>query len=346
MHELLSRVTERAAALVVEREGTSPIRLDVRAQPLRGGLVSEAVVRVVARYSVRHGQSKVLAFVAKHVRGTAVREAHIYKMLSCSSVSRLSPRLLFVDAIAEDAAELYLEAVTGAQRWPWRDVRLAAHVIDALAALHDSDLRPAVKALEGTNTAWDYDRELTQHSATLLEFATGLCRSTEFEPLRKSMPALRRVVAAQPAIRGVLLNHARLRPTFVHGDVHPGNVLLRRAVGQLSAVLLDWERARVGNPLEDVSSWITSLAFYEPQARRRHDTLLARYLRARGADLDAETRQLYWLAGASNALSGALYYHLRVAADTLATERTRAGSRHAAFDWLRVVRRADAAFHA
>jgi plastocyanin len=56
------------------------------------------------------------------------------------------------------------------------------------------------------------------------------------------------------------------------------------------------------------------LGCWAPEARRRHDTLLRRYLRARGWPdrLDAATREAYQLASASNALSGALRYHLAV----------------------------------
>jgi hypothetical protein len=108
-------------------------------------------------------------------------------------------------------------------------------------------------------------------------------------------------------------------------------------------VLLDWGRARRGSPLEDVSSWLRSLCHWEPAAMRRHDTLLCRYLSARGwtGGLGRGLRDAYWLAGASNALSGALLHHLSVleaAAGTPAWPK----ALHAAHDWLRAIRRADA----
>jgi aminoglycoside phosphotransferase (APT) family kinase protein len=101
-------------------------------------------------------------------------------------------------------------------------------------------------------------------------------------------------------------------PVIVHGDMHPGNVLLRRQGRKLVPVFLDWVRVRLGSPMEDVSSWLQSLGYWEPDARRRHDTLLKRYLEAsgRGSTLSSSVREHYGLAGASNALAGALRYHL------------------------------------
>jgi hypothetical protein len=72
-----------------------------------------------------------------------------------------------------------------------------------------------------------------------------------------------------------------------------------------------WLAARPGAPLEDVSAWVQSLGHWEPQARRYHDTLVRQYLAARGLEprLDRTFRRLYWIAGACNALAGALRYH-------------------------------------
>jgi hypothetical protein len=45
-----------------------------------------------------------------------------------------------------------------------------------------------------------------------------------------------------------------------------------------------------------------------------HDTLVRIYLLARGLELvlSRDFRRLYWVAGACNALAGALQYHLMV----------------------------------
>ena len=103
-----------------------------------------------------------------------------------------------------------------------------------------------------------------------------------------------------------------------------------------------------GSPLEDVASWLQSLGFWEPAVKRKHDTLLGAYLRARGlpARPSRAIRDVYWLASASNCLAGALGYHLHMAANHASTSRERVAAVHAAGDCMRVIRRADACWRA
>jgi hypothetical protein len=71
--------------------------------------------------------------------------------------------------------------------------------------------------------------------------------------------------------------------------------------------------------------------------------LLGAYLAARGYSgvLTSDLRAANWLAGASNAFAGALRFHLHVAQHAESREQ-RGLAAHAASDWLRIVRRADA----
>lgn len=87
-----------------------------------------------------------------------------------------------------------------------------------------------------------------------------------------------------------------------------------RATENGEIAFIDWARARFGSPLEDLASWLHSLGWWEPEARRRHDTLLRVYLEARSSKqrITTELRTLYWYASASNGLSGAIRYHLLV----------------------------------
>ena len=145
-----------------------------------------------------------------------------------------------------------------------------------------------------------------------------------------------------PELRRQLLAAAPFGTAVIHGDLHPGNAVLRRRRGEV--VLLDWGRTRLGSPLEDVSSWLLSLGGWEPEARRRHDTLFAGYLAARGWEsrLTPPLRAAYWVAGASNALAGALLHHLTIATDPRVSPLRRGVAARAAFGWGRVLRRADA----
>ena len=154
------------------------------------------------------------------------------------------------------------------------------------------------------------------------------------------LPALERLVHHLPRIRRELARFAGT--TLLHGDVHPGNVVIRGG----TAVLLDWGRARIGSPLEDLASWVHAVAFWEPEARRRHDTLLMRYFSACGIlnRLSPAYRDALVLAGACNAFAGALRYHLAVIGDQSRSARQQSASFRAAADWLRILRRADAHF--
>jgi hypothetical protein len=68
------------------------------------------------------------------------------------------------------------------------------------------------------------------------------------------------------------------------------------------------------------------------------------YLEARAVPrpFDADVRLEYWLASASNGLSGAIRYHLAVLWDPAASQAARHDSRRALTAWERVVRRAAA----
>ena len=161
--------------------------------------------------------------------------------------------------------------------------------------------------------------------------------------VRPGIRAIRHLLPSFSRLRSDLLRARPLQGTVLHGDVHPGNVLIRRGGGTERAVLIDWGRARFGSPLEDVSSWLQSLGFWEPEAKRRHDTLLGGYLSARGyaGTLSSELRARYWLAAASNGLAGALRYHLWAAQQARTRQAQRAAA-NAARDWVRVLRRAHA----
>lgn len=331
---------DRAAvtAFLVARHGDAVCDSAIEIRPLQGGLCSE-VALVTARLRGGAGTRRV-AVVAKLVRGVAAREAAVYRRLSSSVARRFSPELLGAQRLVRGRWLLYLERIEPAHSWPWTDCGHTALVLDRLARLHG-------EAVPGASLpAWDYEAENLAVARGTLSLAERLPRG-EVPALARALPALRRVVAALPAMRRQLLAFQPLGRAVIHGDVHPGNVMVRQRDGVAEPVLLDWARARIGSPLEDVSSWLQALGYWEPEARRRHDTLLAGYLSARGLApaLTRPLRDAYWFAAASNALAGALGYHLATAvraSDPGATPSARAAAAWNAADWLRVIRRADA----
>jgi aminoglycoside phosphotransferase (APT) family kinase protein len=309
-------------------------------RPLHGGLVACGVQQIRIVYRNQHGKRRLAHVVAKELSGPASRERWVYELLDGWSAGPIAPRLLGVEERPTDASMLYLESVTRTRAWPWRDTHLVQRVLESLAVVHAK--AAAIDELPAP-LAWDYDDELEDQAQATLELLERSRRRLDPATLARSIPATRRVVRALPAMRYQLRAFQPLGQGVIHGDVHPGNVLVRRRASRAEPVLIDWGRARLGSPLEDVSSWLQSLGCWEPEARRRHDTLLRAYLSARGLDdrLSPDLRAAYWLAGASNALAGALRYHLALASAARA-RRQRGAAIRAASHWLRVIRRADA----
>jgi hypothetical protein len=325
---------------IIERlHGRRPRQLRLHLRPLRGGLDSLAVLRVTASFRDRRGRRRISNIVAKRLQGSGAREAVIYQQLVTEHAQELAPRLLGVDHQSDGQSVLYLECVRPVRSWPWRNLETAEHLIGALARLH---MATAATDSAASLPAWDYEAELKRSSETVLELLAR-CRHSDFSPLACHMPSVRRLTLALPVMRRELLAFSPFGNVAIHGDVHPGNVLVRRRAVSEQAILIDWGRARAGSPLEDLSSWLQSLGYWEPRVRLRHDTLLAAYLSARGMErrLSSELRATYWLAGASNAFSGALEYYLRrVVGPTHGVAAHRQAAAHSASDWLRIVRRA------
>jgi Phosphotransferase enzyme family len=312
----------------------------VRIRPLRGGLQAAGVFRVQALLRSPSGRRRAAQFVVKPAHGEARRELTMYRALEAHAGGALAPRLLGV-AHAGETALLFLEWVPPACAWPWRDVHTAERVLARLARLHQGGWGP-----EPEDMAWAYEHALSQSAYETIEALQRLVRESGAAPWRGAVSMTTRLVAALPEIRRVLLTSAP-HAGWIHGDMHPGNVIMRRGIAGAEPVFLDWARARPGSPLEDVSAWVQSLGHWEPQARRFHDTLVRTYLVARGLEprLDRQFRRLYWLAGACNALAGALRYHV----EALGQARTPA-KRATVFTlirkWLRVIRQADASWRA
>jgi aminoglycoside phosphotransferase (APT) family kinase protein len=320
------------ANFLARRWSVPPGGVAVDVRPIAGGLESR-----VARASVAaegHQGREPRRLVVKELSGRHRRESRIYRWLWATVERPPAARMLGLDSIGENDY-LYLEDVRAAQVWPWADPAIAASVCRELARLHDAPARPS-----GVFGEWDYGAELERSAGETLEAALEARDSAGVRYWRRP-GELKRVIAALPAMRARLMEAGT---TVIHGDVHPGNVIVEATAGGHRVALIDWARARIGSPLEDAASWLHSVGCWEPEARRRHDTLLAAYLQARRMPRTAtpELRRAYWFASASNGLSGAICYHLAVLTDPNSTGRMVADSRHALRHWERVIRRAAA----
>lgn len=319
--------------------GEEPQELSIERKSLRGGLESSSVDLVTTRFRATSNRTRMIRFVCKELRYRAVREAAIYSWLAAKHQGDLSPRLIAVEYAGPERALLWVEAVRRTRAWPWRNLAAADELLGRLARFHISSSGRTADLPE-----WDYDSELQGMAEATWAALDGCRTDPDACVLAGDLPALTRLVLLLPRLRRQLLSERPFVSSAIHGDVHPGNALVRRRGGADEPVLLDWGRARVGSPLEDVSSWLQSLGYFEETARRHHDRLLTGYLSALGLErkLTSGTRAAYWMAGASNGLSGALLHHLCLAQDERQSAASRANAVAAARDWLRVMRRADA----
>ena len=324
MRPLLERVVRGDVRdLILERE------------PLHGGLGGCRVILVTARFNRRNGTSAVLRLVVKTLRGEAVREALAYERLAVLA-GTMAPRVLAI-VRNTNSTELYIQALRRISAWPWSQLSHSWTMMRRLAEFHAAAADQAPEL-----PPWDEQALRSSAETTLLKLEE--CRFREdMAFLARGVPALRRLVLAQPSLRNQLVQAPPLGCGPLHGDLHPGNVLLCRRSGSQEPVMVDWERARLGSPLEDLASWLHSLQHLVPEVKHRHDSLIKSYLFARGMEpkLTTEFRVAYWLACASNALSGALLHHLVLALDNSLSPTRRTAAIRAARDWIRVVRRAD-----
>ncbi len=309
-------------------------RPTIRTVRLGGGLESDAVHLLTASGRDPRGRYIERRYVRKVVHGMPRREAGVYRHLR-RNMPDLAPRLLHADRTGTSAT-LYLEHVERARPWPWSELEASAAVLERIARLHELPARAGLPA-------WDYEGELATSAGRTLAAAYRLASTPVRELVRGALAAIEEVVAGLPVLRSFLRSAHPFAGRIIHGDLHPGNVLYRSRHGTHEPVFIDWARARIGSALEDVSTWLQSLSTWEPEMRRRHDTLLARYLAARGIAprITTDLRDLYWLASASNALGGALAFHL---ASLAAQPRYDPSSPSAcsARAWLRALRQARA----
>ena len=334
----LESKTREAVVAALRSMGDDPSELQIERTQIKSGLEAQAVERVVARYRDGAGRCRRASFVAKRLQGAAIREATVYAALLTSCLPGLLPTPYFLDRGQDDQALMLLEHVPRVCCWPWRDLVASRAVLQRLAALHAAHL------LIPCTPEWDYEPELQQSTVATLDLLRAMRSSPEGSSLAKrGIRPVDRIARSLAGRRAALLEYRPFAHTTIHGDVHPGNVILRRVRGQDVPVLIDWGRARPGSALEDVNSWLQSLGYWEAEARKRHDTLLRDYLCASGFEgsLSTDLRAAYWMAGACNALAGALRYHCWHAMNGT-TVRARASAAHAAASWLRVIIRADA----
>ena len=222
-----------------ERHYGRPLQT-IRLHPLRGGLQAAGVFRVQAQLRRPTGRLHPVQFVVKLAHGELRRECAVYRTLEAQRAAALAPRLLDV-MHAGATTLLFLEWVRPVCRWPWRDIHAAAQVLVRLARLHQRPWEMEAQEM----TPWGYDHALHQSAQATLETLQRVIREQGATPWQAAVPMAKRLVAALPEIRRALLATS-FHTSWIHGDMHPGNVILRRGAAGVEPVLLDWARARPG----------------------------------------------------------------------------------------------------
>jgi len=306
-------------------------RIRIRLRPLSGGLENAYVYLVCASTrSVDLPKCVIKVIPFGH------REAAAYTAIAAAKLDRLTPQLLAIHDLGSSRL-LFLEWVRAWRTWPWHEISGHKRVFRQLQRLHLSN-RDLYQGLSAHQDA--YETELAESAKSTLEFAQAVVKDDDLQPIRYLFSALKRVVKALPEIRRRLKTFGQV---VLHGDVHSGNVIMSNFDGVPTPILLDWGRWRVGSPLEDVCSWIYSIGFWEPQARRFHDTLFSNYFAMiDGSRFTTALRDACSLAGTCNALSGVLRYHLWCATSSAdVTSAERAVAVRAVRYWMNALRRGD-----
>lgn len=327
-----------ARSILVDWLGAPASQATLKITKLSGGTEAVGVYRIVASCQDGQGRRRQRRLILKHLTGRSRREATILRDLVARDECGLLPQLLGTFDDGKGNTFLGLEEVRQSVAWPWRDTRAGSSLMRKLGEFH---VTPHYDGLVSTD--WNYEAELALRAEDTRACLEQCRRNPDLSGLTRSLRFVDRLVRELPRLRQALLREKPFEARLIHGDVHSGNALIRRG-SKLQPVLIDWGRARLGSPLEDVSSMLQSLRFYEPAVLQRHDRLLKDYLTGTGSQrhISDSLRGAYWTAGASNALAGALAWHLMLASDEQRPKRQRHTAYCAARDWLRIIRRAHA----
>jgi hypothetical protein len=253
-------------------------------RPLAGGSVARWVEQLTLHLSGGHGP---LELVRKEAAALEIAG------LSAAQAARADDTAI-PELVAYGSDWLILPFAPG-EPLDWGEP-VPANLFDSLATLHARYHGGAglPAAIPRVTPAWWQELCLDWVDPRLAEHA-GRHPATTTARAR----ALVDRAAGHPAAGAVL---ARLTPTLVHGDVHPGNVLVD--AGDVQATLIDWGGCRVGPAALDLANLVTADSADVARYGQTWLRLTGQPLPAgtvelgyRWAELQISVQYLPWIAG-------------------------------------------------
>ncbi|MCU0760225.1 MAG: phosphotransferase [Steroidobacteraceae bacterium] len=277
--------------------GAGPDDPPPRVVPLGGGLLNRTflVETRAGRYVLR------LAADATPMRELGVDRAFELAAQRLAAGAGLAPHVV---ASAEDHAFLVSEFVAGEAGSEVRSetpagLRRLGETLARLRRLPVAGLASVGRSCTGTASEDDAPRaRASRPPPNLIERTRWLVGRARAQAGRDAAASLARALEAAEQgwlAAGAADGAARRARCLVHSDPNPGNVLWPPGDGPL--LLLDWEYAHVGDPLQDPAAWLQSC----PAWRGRE----ARVLRACGLDDVADAGMLAGMVRVYEALGQA-----------------------------------------
>lgn len=201
------------------------------------------------------------------------------------------PRLYWVDHQVGTSA-LYLEYVQPVEEWPWQDISFHKLVLGQLARLHahfwnQNDRLASVHWLSENSSAYYSRLFKTKTYQTISNLYKGQEHGVLGDLTSDLIASVENISRALQRILHFLHHQKR---TLLHGDLHGENVLVGkdRHVNDGQVLIIDWDRARLGHPLEDLSRWIENFQWTAPEITPSRETLLHIYSEALEVALGGE----------------------------------------------------------
>lgn len=260
-------------------KGTLPAGVSISAAGLTGAYTRSTEI---THWDVRYSQPVDLPtrLVAKSALsppdfGSIMREVEFYEKARSLASKRFLPRLLgclstqeLALLVLEDLGPEFASPVAGVSMAPPLDVNLA--VFRTLSAIHQELWQHAHL------NEFSVEMLSSRFSGLMAQQQTGIRENLQSRANAVlAIPLFQRLMVTLPGtLRAVLSRGSGI--TFIHGDCHPGNVLVAEHGGTTQAMVIDWPNWQPGTPTDDLAYYLC-LCFPVDDRRAQEGPLLRHY---------------------------------------------------------------------